>query len=231
MTSKHTESNLNKNPFILKVLGLGKPYFVKTPWWLKMIYPHRLWNIDTKEKIVYLSFDDGPHPVATPFVLDELKKYNAKATFFCIGKNVVAYPNLYKRIIDEGNSVGNHTQNHINGWNTSTHDYLADVSEASKHIESNLFRPPYGRISSSQAKLIGKAMKKESAKIVMWDVLSGDFDESLSKEECFTNVIRNTKAGSIIVFHETETAYKHLEYTLTQLLQSFTKKGYNFKSL
>jgi len=232
MTYKQTESNLNRNPFVLKLLGLGKPYFVKTPWWLKMIYPHRLWNIDTNEKIVFLVFfDDGPHPVATPFVLDELKKKDAKATFFCIGKNVVAYPNLYKRILDEGNTAGNHTQNHINGWNTSTDNYLADVSEASKHIESNLFRPPYGRITAAQAKRLSKAMKNKSSKIVMWDVLSGDFDESLSKEKCFSNVISNTKAGSIIVFHETETAFKHLEYTLPRLLQSLAEKGYDFKSL
>jgi len=226
-----TNKNWNKSPFILRLLGMGKPYFVKTPWWLKRIYPHRLWNVDTKEKDVYLSFDDGPHPVATPFVLDELKKYNAKGTFFCIGKNVVAYPGLYKRILEEGNSVGNHTQNHLNGWETTTEDYLEDVSEASKNIDSNLFRPPYGRISSSQAKLIGKAMKNKLSKIIMWDVLSGDFDESLSKEECFRNVISNTKAGSILVFHETETALKHLEYTLPRLLQSLTEKGYNFKSL
>jgi peptidoglycan/xylan/chitin deacetylase (PgdA/CDA1 family) len=127
--------------------------------------------------------------------------------------------------------VGNHTQNHLNGWNTSTDAYLADVSEASKHIESNLFRPPYARISSSQAKLISTAMRNKLSKIIMWDVLSGDFDESLSKEGCFANVISNTKAGSIVVFHETEIAFKHLEYTLPRLLQSLTEKGYNFKSL
>ena len=231
MNAAQTDKNWNKSPFILRVLGLGKPYFVKTPWWLKMIYNNRTWNIDTKEKIIYLSFDDGPHPAATPFVLDELKKYNAKATFFCIGKNVIAYPELYKQILSGDHSVGYHTQNHLNGWNTNTDDYLADVSEASKHIASNLFRPPYGRISSSQAKLINGAMKNKLSKIVMWELLSGDFDESLSKEGCFTNVISNTKAGSIVVFHETEMAFKHLEYTLPRLLQSLTEKGYNFKGL
>ena len=231
MNLMQTEKNLYKNPILLKIMGMGKPYFVKTPWWLKKIYPHRLWDVDTKEKIVYLSFDDGPHPVATPFVLDELKKCNARGTFFCMGKNVIAYPDLYKRILDEGNSVGNHTQNHLSGWDTSTDIYLADVSEASKHIKSNFFRPPYGRISSPQAKLLSETMKSKLAKIVMWDVLSGDFDESLSKEECFTNVINNTKAGSIIVFHENEIAFIRLEYTLPRLLQFFTEKGYDFKSL
>ena len=118
-------------------------YFVKTPWWLKKIYPHRLWQVATKEKIIYLSFDDGPHPVVTPFVLDELKKYNAKATFFCIGKNVVDYPVLYNKIIDEGHQVGNHTQHHLNGWKTNNETYLSDVALAAKNIQSNLFRPPY----------------------------------------------------------------------------------------
>ena len=177
-------------------------YFVKTPWWLKKIYPHRLWQVDTEEKIIYLSFDDGPHPVATPFVLDELKKLDAKATFFCIGKNVAAYPALYKRIIDEGHSVGNHTQQHLNGWKTDSETYFSDVALAAEYIQSNLFRPPYGRLKSVQAKGISKAMKNKLAKIVMWDVLSGDFDESLSKEQCLNNVIHHTTCGSIVVFHD-----------------------------
>ena len=134
-------------------------YFVKTPWWLKRIYSSYIWNMKTKEKIIYLSFDDGPHPVATPFVLDELKKYNAKATFFCIGKNVMAEPAIYKRILDEGHAVGNHTHNHFNGWKTKDEIYLEDVREAAKFIDSTLFRPPYGRITSFQAKNISSGIK------------------------------------------------------------------------
>ncbi len=206
-------------------------YFVKTPWWLKKVYLHRLWNVDTEEKIIYLTFDDGPHPVATPFVLDELKKYNVKATFFCIGKNVVDYPSIYKRTLEEGHSVGNHTQNHLNGWKTTTGTYLADVTEAAKHIESNLFRPPYGRIRRIQAKGITGAMENKLAKIVMWDVLSGDFDESLTKEKCLNNVTSKAKPGSIVVFHDSEKAFPNLKYSLPACLDFFTKKGYIFKEI
>jgi peptidoglycan/xylan/chitin deacetylase (PgdA/CDA1 family) len=206
-------------------------YFVKTPWWLMKIYPNRLWNVDTEEKIIYLSFDDGPHPVATPFVLDELNKYSAKATFFCLGKNVVDYPVIYQRILEEGHSTGNHTQNHLNGWKTTTHDYLADISEAAVNINSDLFRPPYGKIKRLQAKGICKAMNNKFAKIVMWDVLSGDFDESLSKENCLENVINKTKPGSIIVFHDSQKAFPRLEYTLPLFLQLFAGEGFTFKSL
>ena len=206
-------------------------YFIKTPWWLKKIYPDRLWDIATNENIIYLTFDDGPHPVATPFVLNALKKYNAKATFFCIGKNVLQYPAIYNRILDEGHQVGNHTQHHLNGWKTHTTIYLADVAEASTYINSNLFRPPYGRIKASQVKGIGESLKKKSAKIVMWDVLSGDFDESLSKEKCLNNVISKTRPGSIIVFHDSEKAFPRLKYTLPVFLEIFAKKGFSFHSL
>jgi peptidoglycan-N-acetylglucosamine deacetylase len=206
-------------------------YFVKTPWWLKKIYPNRLWNVDTKEKAIYLTFDDGPHPVATPFVLDELNKYNAKATFFCLGKNVVNYPVIYKRILEEGHHTGNHTQNHLNGWKTTIDDYLSDVSEAASNINTDLFRPPYGKIKRLQANGIRKAMNNRLTKIVMWDVLSGDFDESLSKEKCLENVINETKAGSIIVFHDSQKAYPKLEYALPLFLQLFAGKGFIFRSL
>jgi peptidoglycan/xylan/chitin deacetylase (PgdA/CDA1 family) len=203
-------------------------YFVKTPWWLKKIFPKRIWHINTIEKNIYLTFDDGPHPVATGFVLDELKKYNAKATFFCIGKNVIEFPEIYNRIINEGHAVGNHTQHHLNGWRTNTIQYLNDVTIASKHIKSNLFRPPYGRLRSLQAKRITDAIDDKSAKIVMWDVLSGDFDEKLSKEQCLNNVMDKTGSGSIIVFHDSEKAFPRLKYTLPQVLKQFTEKGYLF---
>ena len=231
MSDEQTIKDLNKSPFLLRVIGMGVPYFVKTPWWLKKIYPHRLWNADTKKKIIYLTFDDGPHPVATPFVLDELKKYNAMATFFCIGKNVVSYPFIYKRIIDENHTTGNHTQTHPSGWETKTDVYLADVAEAAKHIQSNLFRPPFGRIKSSQVKGISEAMKNTSSKIIMWDVLSGDFDELLSKEKCLKNVIENATEGSIIVFHDSEKAFPKVEYVLPETLRFFSEKGYIFRSL
>jgi peptidoglycan/xylan/chitin deacetylase (PgdA/CDA1 family) len=206
-------------------------YFVKTPSWLKKIYPRRLWSIDTKEKVIYLTFDDGPHPIATPFVLDELGKYNAKATFFCIGKNVLDRPLLYKQVLEAGHRIGNHTQHHLNGWNTNTDEYVADIAEATKHIDSDLFRPPYGRMRSSQAKSIAKAMNNESSKIVMWDILSGDFDISITNEKCLENAIRNCEPGSIVVFHDSEKAFPHLEYTLPRFLEFFAEKGWKFDGL
>lgn len=206
-------------------------YFVKTPWWLKRIFPKRIWHINTVEKNIYLTFDDGPHPIATPFVLDILKEHHAKATFFCIGKNVIEFPEIYKRIIDEGHSVGNHTQHHLNGWKTDTETYLADIAEAGKYIDSNLFRPPYGRMRSNQAKQIPKFLGNKQSKIVMWDVLSGDFDKSISKENCLKNVINKAKAGSIIVFHDSEKAFSNLQYALPQVLREFSSQKFVFKPL
>lgn len=206
-------------------------YFVKTPWWLKKIYPHRLWSIDTNEKLIYLTFDDGPHPVATNFVLEELKKFNAKATFFCIGKNVVAHPAIYRRIGEEGHRTGNHTYTHPNGWNTKKDIYLGDVAEASKHISSALFRPPYGRLRSGQSKGIEGAMNNGSAKIVMWDVLSGDFDETIDSKKCLDNVTHNAVKGSIVVFHDSEKTFNTLQMVLPAVLQFFAEKGFEFRSL
>ena len=206
-------------------------YFIKTPWWLKKIYSSYLWSVDTKEKNVYLTFDDGPHAVATPFVLDQLKHYNAKATFFCIGKNVLAEPQIYRRILDEGHAVGNHTHHHLNGWKTENELYLADVNEAGKYIDSILFRPPYGRITSFQAKNINVALKKNNVKIIMWDVISGDFDESLTGEQCLQNVILNATNGSIIVMHDSQKAFARLEFFLPLMLSFFYEKGYQLKTL
>src|SRR5512138_2157498 len=140
------------NNLVKKERRWEKYYLVKTPWWLKKLYPDYVWSIDTKEKVLFLSFDDGPHPEITPFILSELKRYDALATFFCIGKNVVNYPGIYKQIQDEGHSLGNHTFNHLNGWKTDDETYLKDVLEASGVIDSSLFRPCYGRITSFQAK-------------------------------------------------------------------------------
>ncbi|MBK9383188.1 MAG: polysaccharide deacetylase family protein [Chitinophagaceae bacterium] len=203
-------------------------YFVKTPWWLKKLYSSRIWSINTNEKKIYLTFDDGPHPTITPFVLGELKKYGAKATFFCIGKNVVSYPGVYQQILDEGHRTGNHTQNHLNGWQTVNDIYFSDIEEATLHINSDLFRPPYGRIRSSQAKYIRRAMDKETAKIVMWDVLSGDFDKSTTPEQCMRNVVGKTNDGSVVVFHDSEKAWEKLSYTLPRILEHFSRKGFNF---
>ncbi|MFY7964883.1 MAG: polysaccharide deacetylase family protein [Chitinophagaceae bacterium] len=199
-------------------------YLVKTPWLLKKIYSKCAWNIDTKEKKIFLTFDDGPHPTATPYVLDLLKQYNAKATFFCIGKNVEENRNIYNRIIEEGHTVGNHTQHHLNGWKVSDDDYINDIKQAANNIDSKLFRPPYGRISHFQIKLL----QQMNFKIIMWDVLSGDFDINLSKDKCANNVLLNAKEGSIIVFHDSQKAWERLQYTLPKVLDYFSKNGYQF---
>ena len=206
-------------------------YFVKTPWWVKKLYPFYTWNLPSKEKIIYLSFDDGPHPEATPFVLSELKKFDALATFFCIGKNVLAYPDIFKRILDEGHTVGNHTQNHLNGWQTPNDVYMKDIAEAANYIDSNLYRPPYGRITLFQARHLRAAMKGKKAKVIMWDVLSGDFDSRLTDEQCLQNVIFRSRPGSIVVFHDSKKAFQKLVYALPKVLHHFTEQGYKFLSL
>jgi peptidoglycan-N-acetylglucosamine deacetylase len=202
-----------------------RTFLIKTPWWLHALFPKRIWHMDRSERNIYLTFDDGPHPVATPFVLDQLKKYNARATFFCIGKNVEAYPEIYERIKREGHAVGNHTQDHLNGWETDTTTYLENIAAAGKSIESGLFRPPYGRVRSAQAR------KLSHFRIIMWDVLSGDFDKSVTTENCFENVTRHTNNGSIVVFHDSEKAWSKMSNTLPLVLEHFSKKGFKFSAI
>lgn len=206
-------------------------YFVKTPWWLKKIYPSYIWDIKTTEKTIYLSFDDGPHPQVTDFVLEQLKKFNAKATFFCIGKNVAENPDVFKRIIEDGHAVGNHTYNHLNGFKTNDEVYLNDISEAAKLISSELFRPPYGRITSFQAKSLKKVLGNEDARIIMWDILSGDFDQNMTADKIIRKAMKHAKAGSIIVFHDSEKAFPHLKIILPQILALLQEKGFCFESL
>ncbi|HTB53485.1 MAG TPA: polysaccharide deacetylase family protein [Ferruginibacter sp.] len=204
-------------------------YFVKTPWWLKLLYPTCIWQVKDTKKIIYLTFDDGPHPTITPFVLDELKKYRATATFFCIGKNVVQYNDIYRRITTEGHTIANHTHNHLNGWKTNDDVYVENIAEAKKHIDSALFRPPYGRIKKSQLKRL--ATKKIQSHIIMWSVLSGDFDKKLTPEKCLANVINNAKNGSIVVFHDSEKAFERLRYALPVVLEYFSTRGFSFEKI
>ena len=188
----------------------------------KLFYAYA-WRISTKGREVYLTFDDGPHPTITPWVLDELARFNAKATFFCIGKNVQQHPAIYERILKEGHAVGNHTQNHLNGWHTSAEVYLADIREAAQHIRSSLFRPPYGRIKWQQFKLL-KAERKGNLKLVMWDVLTADFDTSFTPEQCLKNAITNIRPGSVVVFHDSEKAFQNMKHSLLGTLE-FLKEG------
>ncbi len=201
-------------------------YAVKTPWWLKKLYRRCIWHLPTGgEKVLYLSFDDGPHPSITPFVLDQLAQYGAKASFFCIGKNVEAHGDMYRRILAEGHQVGNHTYHHLNGWKTPNPTYLADVAAAAEHIDSPLFRPPYGRIRFSQIKQL------QAHRIIMWSVLSGDFDTAISPEKCLRNVTRNASSGDIVVFHDSEKAFERLRVALPGVLQYFSEKGFVFKAI
>lgn len=208
-------------------------YPIKTPWLFRKIYSKYTWHIDTPEPLLYLTFDDGPHPEATPFVLDELKKHNARATFFCIGKNVVQYPDLYKRILNEGHRTGNHTFNHLNGWTTPDDTYINDILKAKQFIDSSLFRPPYGRITRFQARVLMTENKafQSMFRIIMWDVLSGDFDPSKTGDDCIMNVVSNVSNGSIVTFHDSEKAWPRLSVALPVVLETLTAKNYRFEVL
>lgn len=204
-------------------------YFVKTPWYLKKMYGDMLWDIPSSEKVMYLTFDDGPNPIATPFVLEQLKKYNAKGTFFCVGKNVMEHPTLYRQLLDEGHVTANHTFNHLNGWKVSDKDYFKDIIDARQYIDSALFRPPYGRITRFQAKHLRQSGLKY--KVVMWDVVSGDFDITITPEKCTANVLKNARTGSIVVFHDSEKAYPNLQKALPATLEHFSVMGYRFEAI
>lgn len=201
---------------------------------MRQLYPRLLWRVPVGEnakgeKVVYLSFDDGPHPVATPFVLDELKKYDARATFFCIGKNVLQFPDIYRRILMDGHRVGNHTQDHLDGWRTEDRKYLENVRDAARLIDSDLFRPPYGKIGLFQSSLLRRAPL--NYKIVMWEVLSADFDKRVSPQRCGRNVIRHARPGSIVVFHDSEKAFERVREALPAVLEHFSKLGYRFDGI
>ena len=202
---------------------------VKTPWLIRKFFSNFIWKIPGEEKTLYLTFDDGPHPAATSFVLEQLEKYNAKATFFCVGKNVVANPSLYGEIMKAEHAVGNHTFNHLNGWKVKDKEYFNDIIDARKYIDSSLFRPPYGKITSFQAKHLSRAPL--NFKIVMWDVLSKDYNTKLSGEDCAFNVMRNAVPGSVVVFHDSEKAFPRMQKALTSTLQFFSEKGWNFKAI
>jgi peptidoglycan/xylan/chitin deacetylase (PgdA/CDA1 family) len=204
-------------------------YLVKSPFFLRWYYPSLIWNKARSGKAIYLTFDDGPIPDVTDFVLKTLADYNAKGTFFCIGDNIRKHPDIFKRLIAAGHRIGNHTYNHLKGWKTADKEYLNNFNQCQTLTSSSLFRPPYGRIKKSQIKAI-KTLHPD-IQIIMWDVLSGDFDIASSPEKCFQNVIRNTSNGSIIVFHDSLKAFERLQYALPKTLEYFQKQGYSFKTL
>lgn len=202
--------------------------WVKTHWLVKKFFPKYVWDIPNAERKVYLTFDDGPTPEITEWTLNQLKEYHTKATFFCIGDNIRKFPGVFEKLVSEGHSTGNHTFNHLNGWKTPTDNYIENVQlhETEHNKLSNqkchLFRPPYGKITPSQS----KKLRKLGYKIIMWDVLSEDFDHSITKEKCLENITKNVQPGSIIVFHDSIKAFPHLKYVLPRALKFLKEKGF-----
>ncbi len=194
---------------------------------LTFLFPTRIWKVPTADKLLFLTFDDGPDPRITSRVLDMLAAHGAKATFFCVGDRVDRYPAMYQRILDEGHAVGNHSHHHLNGWKTNNDDYLTDVEKAAKVIDSKLFRPPYGRVKGKQA----EHLSIRGFKTIMWTVLSGDYDASLSKEGCARRVLGPAEPGSIYLFHDAEKAEKNMFYALEKLLESAGSAGFRFEKI
>lgn len=192
----------------------------------RMLFPESAWRINTKRKSVYLTFDDGPIPEVTPWVLDMLDKYNIKATFFCVGDNVRKYPGLFEEIKKRGHSFGNHTMNHLQGSQVTTRRYLRNVQEAHDLIRSNLFRPPHGLLRWSQAKVL-----KDHFMIVMYDLVTRDYSKKLTGEQVFKNVKRYARKGSIIVFHDSLKAEQNLRYALPKSIEWLLDNGYSIEKI
>lgn len=197
-----------------------------TPFFIRMLYPSLVWKMPDEGKKIYLTFDDGPHPIITVKVLELLKKYNAKATFFCVGNNVKANKEVVEKIREDGHSIGNHTFNHEKGWITNTDDYIKSVEETRTLVNSVLLRPPHGRIRFSQLRKL-----KKHYKIIAWTVISYDWDKNLTADDCYRIVINKARNGSIVVFHDSEKAEKNMLPALEKVLEYYTNKGYSFERL
>lgn len=203
-------------------------YPTKTPFFIKSLFPKLLWNYPpTMPPRLYLTFDDGPHTTVTDWVLEQLSHYNARATFFCIGRNLARHPDVYSRILAAGHTVGNHTYNHLNGWKHDTVAYMENVAQCAELIPDKLFRPPYGRLRNKQY----RQLLKKQYRIVMWDVMPGDFDTAISGAQCWKNILRFSKNGSIIVLHDSTKAWQRLEYVLPRLLEHYSRLGFQFERI
>ncbi len=201
-------------------------YLVKTPKFIQNLFPNFTWRVPTEEKVIYLTFDDGPIPGVTPWVLEQLAAFDAKATFFSVGENIRKHPEVLEQVIEAGHSLGNHTMNHLNGWTSDNLPYFHNVRHCANLTDSVLFRPPYGKLRPRQAQFLQRHYR-----IIMWDVLSGDFDPNLSEEQCLANVVNNVEPGSIVVFHDSYKAEEKLRYALPRVLEHFAAKGYRFEAL
>jgi len=207
---------------------MGKQFNLKVhlPGWFTGLFTNAIWNLPTDEKVVYLTFDDGPVPGVTSSILEILKAYNIKATFFCVGENVSKYPEIFQEVIKEGHAVGNHTYNHVKGVKYSNSHYYNNIEMAGRLIKSNLFRPPYGLMKRSQYLHLNKKYK-----IIMWDVISCDYDSTISPENCISNVIDFVRNGSIITFHDSYKAAKNVLIALPQVIEKLKEEGYSFRKI
>ncbi|GAB4312522.1 MAG: polysaccharide deacetylase family protein [Bacteroidales bacterium] len=204
---------------------LNKKYFIRTPSWLMTFYPNRIWRIPAQRSL-FLTFDDGPDPVTTPRLLDLLDKYQAKASFFCLGENARAHPDILNRIITEGHTLGTHGTTHLDGWESDTESYIENIRSSADDISTFWFRPPYGRITSRQERIL-----RQNYKIVMWSLMPGDFDATVSDEELRRRIVEKTREGDIIVLHDRTANPDRLLGTVDELLKYFTESGYKFLSL
>lgn len=201
-------------------------YFVKTPKIVQNLLPHCTWRIQGNDEDIYLTFDDGPIPQVTPWVLDQLDAWQAKATFFCVGHNVEKHPEVFQDVVNRGHQVGSHTYNHLDGWKTDNMTYFRNVWKGARKVSSNLFRPPYGRLLPSQMRFLSRHYR-----VIMWDILSGDFDAQLDAETCLQNILKNARPGSIIVLHDSLKSFDKLQYVLPRLLENLTLRGFTLRSI
>ena len=199
---------------------------VRIPRILKGIFRDITWDIRSTKPVLYLTFDDGPTPVITHNVLEILAKYHARATFFCIGRNVDRHPEIFREVIANGQTTGNHTYSHLKGWHTKNREYFDDISLAAQFIPSGLFRPAYGMITRSQIRQL-----KQQFRIVMWNIMSYDFHHGTSPDRCLNNVIRHARPGSIVVFHDSVKASAKVLYALPRVLEYFSRQGFEFRSI
>jgi len=198
-------------------------FLAKSPSIIKKYYPQLIWDLPNEENKIYLTFDDGPIPEVTEWVLDVLKQYNIKATFFCIGHNIEKHPQIFEKIKQRGHAIGNHSFHHLSGWDTDDEVYLRNIDKCQELTKTRLLRPPYGRIKKNQIVSL-----VSNYKIIMWDVLSGDFDPKTTPDKCYKNVVKHTKSGSIIVFHDSVKAFENVKYALPKAIEYLLEKGFVF---